>query len=229
MKNLARLTICLVWTGALAAAALPTGEGPAPAPTTTISQIHQTIRELRRENMLALPAVLPHPGLREAARRLRAMELVPRPKVAPPPGKPVTTAPAPGPARPIPARPQIPPRVLAELVRASPEAVADPVGLADALFLSKHPQAAKVFYEHALKKAESDEDKAWLLFQIANCRREKEPAKASEIYQQLLAQYPDSPWSAVAKAQDLLIKWRQAHDIEQLLGEPARGTAPPGK
>ncbi len=231
MKNLARLMICLVWTGILAAAALPASEGPAVAPATAVTQIRQTIRQLRQENMLAPPPAVPHPGLREAARKLRAMAFPPKPKATPRPRGPVTTAPYQPPDPSAPVRPKIPPRVLAELASASPEAVADPVGLADALYLSKHPQAAMVFYEHALKKAESDDDKAWLLFQIANCRREKEPAKASEIYQKLLTDYPDSPWNAVAKAQDALITWRQGQEIEQLLGEqpkkPAPGTGAP--
>ena len=231
MKNLARIMICLVWTGVLAAAALPAGEEPALAPTTAVTQIRQTIRQLRRENMLAPPPTVPHPGLREAARKLRAMAFSPKPKATPQPQGPVTTAPSQPLAPSAPVRPKIPPRVLAELASASPEAVADPVGLADALYLSKQPQAARVFYEHALKKAESDDDKAWLLFQIANCWRKKEPTKASEIYQKLLTDYPDSPWSAVAKAQDALTTWRQGQEIEQLLGEqpkkPAPGTGAP--
>ena len=227
MKNLARIMICLVWTGVLAAAALPAGEEPARAPTTAaVTQIRQTIRQLRQENMLALPPAVPHPGLREATRNLRAMEFSPKPKAISRPQGPVTTAPSQTPAPSAPVRPKIPSQVLAALASASPEAVADPVGLADALYLSKQPQAARVFYEHALKKAESDDDKAWLLFQIANCRRQKEPAKASEIYQKLLTDYPDSPWSAVAKAQDALITWRQGQEIEELFAEQSKKPAP---
>ena len=226
MKNLARLVICLVWTGVLAAAALPTTEEPVLAPTTAVTDIRQTIRQLRSENIQAPPPAVAHPGLREATRRLQAMEFAPKPKPTAPQHAPVTTAPSQPPAPSAPVRPKIPPRVLAELASASPEAVADPVGLADALYLSKQPQAARVFYEHALTKAENDEDKAWLLFQIANCQREKEPAKASEIYQKLLADHPDSPWSAVAKAQAALTTWRQGQDIQQLLGDQPNKPAP---
>ena len=64
MKNLARIMICLVWTGVLAAAALPAGEEPALSPTTAVTQIRQTIRQLRLV-ILLLNSI-------ETARKIRA-------------------------------------------------------------------------------------------------------------------------------------------------------------
>jgi TolA-binding protein len=89
--------------------------------------------------------------------------------------------------------------------------------LGDILFLSENIEEAAKFYQKALnRKGENDvlsaSDRAWALFQIGNCLRYGDPPVAKEMYGQMIAGYPDSPWADLAKAQNRLIDWYQKDD-----------------
>jgi len=109
-----------------------------------------------------------------------------------------------------------------EVLAKNPEQAQDPLVLAEVLFAGGRKKLAAVFYQEALnrdtKKGEklSAEDKAWALFQAANCLREKDMTAAEKLYLRLIAEYPDCPWVEIAKAQCKLIEWYQ-HDKPRLL------------
>ena len=109
---------------------------------------------------------------------------------------------------------------LQELVQ-DPNHVSEPLELAELLFLSNHRVEAAVFYRRALDLADAKgtatpEDRAWILFQLANCLRETDMTRAADTYTTLVAEYPDSSWSELAKAHGRLINWYQRakpHDL----------------
>lgn len=93
-----------------------------------------------------------------------------------------------------------------------PDQLDNPFELAEVLFLSGHPKEAALFYREALNRTSSDNvdsarDKAWILFQIANCLQDDDPPTAMKTYRQLITEYPDSPWIDLAKARDKIIDW----------------------
>ncbi|UCC23575.1 MAG: tetratricopeptide repeat protein [Planctomycetota bacterium] len=99
-----------------------------------------------------------------------------------------------------------------EDVTRHPEQLNNPFELAEVLFLSGHPKQALACYQEALKRkkpqdARSADDRAWILFQIANCLRDIDRPSAMETYRRLIVEYPDSPWTELAKAHDKLVDW----------------------
>jgi hypothetical protein len=59
------------------------------------------------------------------------------------------------------------------------------------------------------------DDRAWILFQLGNCLRDSDPSAGSgqalqaarNAYRRLIAEYPDSLWTDLAKARESLIDW----------------------
>jgi TolA-binding protein len=105
-----------------------------------------------------------------------------------------------------------------------PDQQNNPFELAEILFLSGHLKEAGIFYQEALNRKDMDEtvssqDRAWILFQTGNCLRDDEPAMAKKMYRQLIAEYPDSLWADLAKAQDELINWYQQDKPRTLIAE----------
>ena len=172
--------------------------------------------------------------------------------VSPPVGDPPTTAPAstrqatrPAPTSRATSQPSItkPPRArfvpvpatrpaealaLGRLKKVPPEAVVDAVSLADAVFLSGHLEEAAVFYELAWKQATEDETKAWVVFQLANCRKDSDPTAGHTFYGRVISEYPNSPWSGPAQALDRLLAWRQTHKPQVLLeSQPSQSAEQP--
>ncbi|HUW17779.1 MAG TPA: hypothetical protein VMW16_00585 [Sedimentisphaerales bacterium] len=103
-----------------------------------------------------------------------------------------------------------------------PEQPKNPFALAEVLFLSGNIKEAAIFYQEALDRkgvdtVQSPQDKAWILFQIANCLRNHDPLTAKNMYKELIAQYPDSPWADLAKVRDALIDWEQKDKPRTLL------------
>jgi tetratricopeptide (TPR) repeat protein len=101
--------------------------------------------------------------------------------------------------------------VVVELCK-QPEQAEDPFELGEVLFLSGNIKEAATFYEEALNRKSVDDaasahHRAWILYQLGNCLRHDDMSKARQIYRQLIEQYPDSLWSASAKAQEQLIGW----------------------
>jgi tetratricopeptide (TPR) repeat protein len=129
------------------------------------------------------------------------------------------------PAAPPPAAAAAAAAELQRLRQVPAERIADPVGVADALYLAGHRDEASLFYDRALAAHPTDDAKAWLLFQAANCRQSGDPAAATALYQRLLAEHPQSAWGEVAKTRLRLLEWRQAERPETLLGTCAEGAA----
>jgi tetratricopeptide (TPR) repeat protein len=100
--------------------------------------------------------------------------------------------------------------------------VTDPAALADALFQAKRPDLAAVFYDRVILNETDPKAKAWSLFQAGNCRRQSQPKLALEAYEKLLAEYPKSVWSGVAKVRKGILEWRTSNDLESLLKDVAK-------
>jgi len=95
-----------------------------------------------------------------------------------------------------------------------PEQLHNPLQLADVLFHSGYLKDAAKCYMLALERTkteqiDSPQNTAWILFQTANCLRNDDPPKAVLMYEQLITEYPDSPWTNFAKARCRLINWYQ--------------------
>jgi TolA-binding protein len=93
-----------------------------------------------------------------------------------------------------------------------PEELENPLELGEILFINGNLKEASIFYREALRRKDPNDvgsswDRAWILFQIGNCLREDDPPSAAKAYQKLLTEYPNSPWSAPAKARNDLIAW----------------------
>jgi len=115
-------------------------------------------------------------------------------------------------------------KVLQRLVQ-SPDLVREPLELAELLFLSDQRTEAAVFYQKALtlldmNDATAHEDRAWILFQLGNCFREANITQAKDMYVKLIAEYPDSPWTELAKTHGRLITWYQKANPNQLVNGP---------
>ena len=84
--------------------------------------------------------------------------------------------------------------------------------LGEILYVTGNVKEAAMFYSEALKRREPNDvgvsrDRAWILFQIGNCLRNDDMPAAAKMYQQLLTEYPNSPWTEVATARNNLIAW----------------------
>ncbi|MCX5645701.1 MAG: tetratricopeptide repeat protein [Phycisphaerae bacterium] len=119
--------------------------------------------------------------------------------------------------------PTLSPKTLKTLedLRKDPNRIRDPLETAELLFLSGRPTDAVPFYEEALRRtragdAASDGDRAWALFQLGNCFRETDIAKAQDAYMRLIAEYPDSPWTEMARAGGRFLTWYQSARPDQL-------------
>ena len=111
-----------------------------------------------------------------------------------------------------------------EEISKHPDQLGTPFDLGEVLFLSGHPKQAEIFYRQALNRGGADnsgsaQNRDWILFQIANCLREDNPPEALKLYRQLIAEYADSPWTELAKAQEKLIDWYQKDKPWMLITE----------
>ena len=100
--------------------------------------------------------------------------------------------------------------------------IEDPAAVADALFQAKHPDLAVVFYDRAIKGKSAPREKAWLLFQAANCRRKTKPQAALKAYDALVAAHPDSLWSSIALVQKGIVEWQNTHNLETLFKDAGK-------
>jgi TolA-binding protein len=105
-----------------------------------------------------------------------------------------------------------------------PDQLDNPFELAEVLFLSGHLKEAAMLYQEALTRKSNDEagsaeDRAWILFQIGNCLRDDDLSAARKMYRQLITEYPDSPWTELAKARDKLIDWYLQDEPRKLISE----------
>ena len=121
------------------------------------------------------------------------------------------------------AAPELSPKAQKALedLRRNPSRARDPLEIAEILFLSGRATDAVPFYEEALRRtgaggAASGGDRAWILFQLGNCLRETDAAKAQDAYSKLIAEYPGSPWTEMARAGSQLLTWYQSTRPDQL-------------
>lgn len=103
-----------------------------------------------------------------------------------------------------------------------PSQAKDPLKIAELLFLSGRTTDAAPFYQEALEHTHpgdrlTDPDRAWILFQLGNCLRETNMGQARDAYTKLIAEYPGSPWTELAKAYGQLASWYQTAQPRQLL------------
>lgn len=106
------------------------------------------------------------------------------------------------------------------VLQLNPSQIQDPLEMAELLFLSGRPAEAAPFYAKALDGLKSTDpayeaDRAWVLFQLGNCLRETDIAKAQETYMTLISEYPASPWTELAKAHGRLLTWYQKSRTEE--------------
>ncbi len=104
----------------------------------------------------------------------------------------------------------------------NPSQARDPLKIAELLFLSGRTTDAAPFYQEALEYTRpgdqtTDHDRAWILFQLGNCLRETDMTRAQDVYMKLIAEYPGSPWTELAKAYGQLLGWYQTAQPRQLL------------
>ena len=118
------------------------------------------------------------------------------------------------------------PRLLAVLMD-NPQNILDPMLIADALSHHGNMKDAARFYQLALKRMADKTDhpgRPWALFQAANCIRRDDPLGAYKFYQQLISEYPNSNWTAAARARQDVIAWYQqnkpANVLEKYISEP---------
>jgi hypothetical protein len=111
-------------------------------------------------------------------------------------------------------------------------AVAEPAGVAEALYAAGRMREAALFYEIALGRKQSlgrdisDNDRAWMLLQIANCRAD-DPNAALKPVKELIAKYQDSVWYGAATAKRDLLLWYISSNPKSLIkrsGSATEGT-----
>jgi len=240
------LRCAVILATALAVGTILPADQPTTAPTQPAATIRDSLKELRRASLTAPASEGAAADLQRAIRNVSAVQV--RPKTTDPTPTESAVQPATGPAqteptsapntvgrlvlasRPASAPVGISPQTLEQLKKAAPKGLASPLELADTLLAAGEMEAADVFYSQALQQEQSDENKAWTLFQIANCRRGKDPAAAKALYRKLQDEQPNSPWSIVAAAQVQLIDWQLANKPGAVLSDvdnPNRKVAPP--
>ena len=105
-----------------------------------------------------------------------------------------------------------------------PEQLQNPFELGEILFSSHCLAEAAKCYQEAISRMTAGEtgqalDMAWMLFQTGNCLREDDPAAAIQMYEQLIAQHPASPWASLAKVKSELVGWYLKDTPDKLIDE----------
>ncbi len=192
--------------------------------------------KLRHAGILSIPSPQtsePKVQLRQVIKNVQSLK---PPKPKPTPSSEVLPAQAlwstgsankPEPASPQPDKsktPKTPPADQTGLALAAlldnPQNVINPLAAAEALFHRGNLKDAAKFYSLALKRMADrtdHPDRPWALFQAANCFRHDNPATALKLYQQLIAEYPASDWTAAAHSQQQIIAWHQQNISQNLL------------
>lgn len=115
-------------------------------------------------------------------------------------------------------------QMLARLEQA--ESVVNPLLLADALFRQGHAQQAFGYYQKAAEQLpqEAVESQQWAMFQMANCSVDTDPAKAKDLYTDLLSRFPNSSWSGLAKSRLAVLEWTMSEPVQRYIrtGEHAQ-------
>jgi tetratricopeptide (TPR) repeat protein len=104
------------------------------------------------------------------------------------------------------------------------EKIEDPFGLGEILFLNGDLKEAAVFYQEALNRIDPNDsdsamNRAWLIYQKANCLRNDDQSTAAKLYGQLITEYPNSLWAQLAQIQNQIILWYQKDEPQKLIDE----------
>ena len=105
-----------------------------------------------------------------------------------------------------------------------PNQLVNPFGLGETLYFSGYLKEAAVFYQEALNRMGTENNqegpnRAWTLFQLANCLRESDLPAAKKVYVQLITDYPGSLWVDSAKARVKVIDWFLKDKPQTLIAE----------
>lgn len=222
----------------LAPAVAPAAEGDQSNTPDIRTQVRTARRDLWRAGIDAPADQSDSVRLREAIRQLREFEknsARPEPARPAPIGRASVTPkapPIPAPAsqpitRPISAKVRtvrpggggISPTTLRQLRKLSPKGVHNAIALGDSLLRGGHLEEAVQIYQVAMQRDPGEEDRAWVMFQMGNCKRTSDPEMAAGFYKRLLSEHPGSLWSGVAEIQEHLIQWRRINDPGKLLKE----------
>ncbi len=116
-------------------------------------------------------------------------------------------------------------RILESLTERA-ETTDNPLGVAESLYMNRNYQYAFVFYKEAMKRDLSGQkrDRAWVIFQTANCLRRDNPDEAHKYYEQLISEFPNSYLANTAIARKEIIDWRKDQQtslmLEKYYGDP---------
>ena len=98
-----------------------------------------------------------------------------------------------------------------EKLSQKPEQIHNPFELGEILYRSGNLKEAAVCYQQALDSedpnAPATQNTAWILSQIGNCLQNDDSAAAMQMYRRLIVEYPDSPWTDLARTKVQLIDW----------------------
>lgn len=220
MSRLAALTVCvmLAWTAAALRAQEPGAvEAGEPSTDDILRRLEETRASLQRSAFGAPQEVATQPSsLSEAIERLEQVRLVePAPQTQPATQPATQPSPTTQPADP-----------LASLKTVEAQKLSEPLAAADALYVNGRLAQAADLYEAALTRDIDPDSRAWVLFQLANCRRADDPETARGLYRRVTAEHGASPWAPLAQVQERLIEWRQTHRPEQVVRQVGEAIAP---
>jgi tetratricopeptide (TPR) repeat protein len=101
-----------------------------------------------------------------------------------------------------------------------PNAVSNPLEVAEMLYKVGRYKEAAACYRAALKKTpvdkkhdSADADRAWILFQTGNSLAKENHSEAINAYRQLISDYPMSEWTPIAISREQLLQWYIASGI----------------
>jgi tetratricopeptide (TPR) repeat protein len=199
-----------------------------PSPKTTVAASR---RQLNRQWQATPEDKKKSSGLQDAIKRLRTVMNQPksvtepqiRPTTPPTRIKIPTTQPTTQPKTVTAKAPKktVDPRQIGDRLRKLNK-IEDPTAVGDALFQGKRLDLAAIIYDRAVKGNPASEQKAWLMFQAANCRRKTDPQKAVKTYDALVAAHPDSLWSSIALVQKDIVAWQSTNNLENLLKDAGK-------
>ncbi|MCE5186601.1 MAG: tetratricopeptide repeat protein [Planctomycetaceae bacterium] len=96
--------------------------------------------------------------------------------------------------------------------------VVNPLLLADALFRQGlYPQAYDYYKTAMSEQPEQADNVQWALFQMANCCRYADPAKAKEHYNALISRFPNCLWNASATSRLATIEWTMNESLKSYI------------
>jgi hypothetical protein len=176
------------------------------------------------------------PGLQESIDRipvLPARRPETRPAANPPATRPSTRpADLPVPAAPS-RRPEMDPKVLKQLGERRGGDLSILVAMADALFTEGRVRSAEAVYEAAMNQPSDPETAAWILHQLATCRRQHDPDGALPLYDKVRQEPADCPWRDSAEAAYRVLEWMRNEKLPSLVESASQadsdGKAAPGK